>query len=81
MSYVMSNGQDYAFDENCQEGRQFIKAAIEVAAAASDEDDPLVYERTQLGDDGIAEAFFHDSAHIYFVRDEEGARLEYACAR
>lgn len=80
--YKMSDGNGgCVFDENSQAGRDFITWANEIADAHDDSRDPLIYDKTELAEDGVAEAFYHDSKNVYFVRDEPGASLEYASAR
>lgn len=79
--YVMSDENGLVFDANCDVGRAFIKWANWIAAASDDPEDPLTYDKTQLGADGVAESYFHDSSHVYFVRDEPGAALTYVGSR
>ena len=81
-NYIMideATGKQH-FNANSESGRGFIAVANGIAALADDADDPLVSDEIKIADDGIAEAFFHDSTNCYYVRDESGAALNYASA-
>ena len=63
---------------------EFAVWACEIAAGydGSDREKKLIFDRTERSpDDGTWEAWFHDEAVVYVVRDEPGARLEYVCSR